>query len=74
MPDNYISRIKLSNGSYVLIKDSKAQSDISTLLGSHALTVLGSAAWEPVASSITASGVPSASVVKDYVEIGRAHV
>ena len=68
MPDNYISRIKLSNGSYVLIKDSKAQSDISTLLGSHALTVLGSAAWEPVASSITASGVPSASVVKDYVD------
>ena len=68
MPDNYISRIKLSNGSYVLIKDAEAQVDIATLVGSHGVAALGAAAWEPVASSITASGVPSASVVKDYVD------
>lgn len=68
MPDNYISRIKLSNGSYVLIKDAKAQSDISTLLGSHVLGALGAAAWEPMAASISGTGVASASLVKDYVD------
>ena len=69
MPD-YISRIKLSNGSYVLIKDSKAQSDISTLLGSHALAAIGAAGWLGVDNAVTADGqgVVTGGKIKEYVD------
>lgn len=65
-----ISRIKLANGSYVNLKDATARSNISTMLGSHALEALGAAAWKALASEISASdaGLPTAAQVKSYVD------
>lgn len=65
-----ISKIKLANGSVVNIKDATARSNISTMLGSHALAALGDAAWKALAANITDNeeGLPTAAQVKSYVD------
>lgn len=55
MADQFISKIKLANGTVVNLKDAKARQDLLTLLGSHGLTALGDAAWKALASSISDS-------------------
>lgn len=69
MADNYISKIKLANGTTVLLKDAKGRADMETLLGEHALLALGDAAWKAVAAEVTGGGeaLPTAEAVKSYV-------
>ena len=70
-----ISKIKLANGTTVTIKDAQGRADMTTILGSHALEALGSAAWKAVAANISGEGLVDASVVKDYVDsqVGQIH-
>lgn len=70
MADQFISKIKLANGTVVNLKDAKARQDLLTLLGSHGLTALGDAAWKALASSISDSdeGLANAKQVKAYVD------
>lgn len=65
-----ISKIKLANGTTVLIKDAQGRTDMTTLLGTHTLSALGTAAWEAVAAEVKegATGLPSVAAVKDYVD------
>ena len=65
-----ISKIKLANGTYVNIKDATARGNIETMLGEHALTALGAAAWKALAASISENdeGLATAAQVKDYVD------
>lgn len=70
MADSYISKIKLANGTTVLLKDAKGRADMETLLGEHALLALGDAAWKAVAAGITNgdAGLATAEQVKAYVD------
>lgn len=65
-----ISKIKLANGTTVLLKDAQGRADMTTLLGTHALGALGAAAWEAVAAEVKegATGLPTAAAVKSYVD------
>lgn len=77
MPDtkNYISKIKLANGTTVYVKDADGRANLTTLLGKHALESLGAAAWKAVATEISGEGLVDASVVKSYVDsqVGQIH-
>ena len=78
MPDNknYISKIKLANGTTVYIKDADGRANLATLLGEHALEALSVAAWKGVAEEVTASAdLPTAEAVKSYVDsaVGKVH-
>lgn len=77
MADSYISKIKLANGTTVLLKDAKGRADMETLLGEHALLALGDAAWKAVAAEVTGGGeaLPTAEAVKSYVtsQVGQIH-
>lgn len=65
-----ISKLQLTNGTVVNLKDATARANISTLIGSHALEALGAAAWKALAASISDSdeGLASAAQVKSYVD------
>lgn len=63
-----ISKIKLANGTTVTIKDAKGRTNVTTLLGGHALEALGAAAWKAVADNISGEGLVDAATVKAYVE------
>ena len=64
-----LSKIKLGSTTYDL-KDADSRTKLSTLLGEHAVEVLGAAAWEGVDSEVTASGqgLPTTGAVKNYVD------
>ena len=70
-----ISKIKLANGTTVTIKDAEGRTNVTTLLGGHALEALGAAAWKAVAANISGEGLVDASVVKAYVDsqVGQIH-
>lgn len=72
-----ISKIKLANGTVVTLKDAQGRSDMTTLLGSHTLEALGTAAWRAVAASISDvdGKIADAKTVKDYVDaqVGAIH-
>lgn len=65
-----ISKIKLANGTVVNLKDAQGRTDLTTLLGEHALAALGAAAWLGVDASLTddGEGVATAGVIKAYVD------
>lgn len=77
MADSYISKIKLANGTTVLLKDAQGRADMTTLLGGQALKALGAAAWKAVAAEVTGGGanLPTAEAVKSYVDsaVGKVH-
>ena len=52
------------------VKDAQARADLITLLGSHALAALGSAAWLGADATVTegATGVATTAAVKNYVD------
>lgn len=64
-----LSKIKIAGVVYDL-KDAIARSNLETLLGTHALKALGSAAWVDTDSKVTegASGVATTAAVKEYVD------
>lgn len=70
-----ISKIKLANGTTVTLKDVQGRTDMTTILGGHALEALGAAAWKAVAANISGEGLVDASVVKAYVDsqVGQIH-
>lgn len=70
-----ISKIKLANGTTVTLKDAQGRTDMTTILGGHALEALGAAAWKAVAANISGKGLVDASVVKAYVDsqVGQIH-
>lgn len=70
-----ISKIKLANGTTVTLKDAQGRTNVTTLLGGHALEALGAAAWKAVAANISGEGLVDASVVKAYVDsqVGQIH-
>lgn len=77
MADSYISKIKLANGTTVLLKDALGRTNMETLLGKHSLEALGAAAWKAVAADVTGGGeaLPTAEAVKSYVTsaVGKIH-
>lgn len=77
MADSYISKIKLANGTTVLLKDALGRTNMETLLGEHALAALGAAAWKAVAAEVTegSTDLPTAEAVKSYVDsaVGKIH-
>mgnify|MGYP004519873255 FL=1 len=70
-----ISKIKLANGTTVTIKDAQGRTDMTTILGGHALEALGAAAWKAVAANISGEGLVDAATVKAYVDgqVGAIH-
>lgn len=64
-----LSKIKISGVVYDL-KDATARANLETLLGTHALEALGSAAWVDTDASVTdgATGVATTKAVKEYVD------
>lgn len=70
-----ISKIKLANGTTVTLKDAQGRTNMTTLLGEHALEALGAAAWKAVAANISGEGLVDASIVKAYVDsqVGQIH-
>lgn len=72
-----ISKIKLANGTTVTLKDAQGRTNVTTLLGGHALEALGAAAWKAVAAEINGGGadLPTAEAVKSYVDsaVGKVH-
>lgn len=64
-----LSKIKIAGVVYDL-KDATARSNLETLLGTHALEALGSAAWFDTDDKVTesASGVATTAAVKEYVD------
>lgn len=72
-----ISKIKLANGTTVTIKDAQGRTNVTTLLGGHALEALGAAAWKAVAAEVNGGGadLPTAEAVKSYVDsaVGKVH-
>lgn len=70
-----ISKIKLANGTIVTLKDAEGRTNVTTLLGGHALEALGAAAWKAVAANISGKGLVDASIVKAYVDsqVGQIH-
>ena len=72
-----ISKIKLANGTTVTIKDVQGRTNVTTLLGGHALEALGAAAWKAVAAEVNGGGadLPTAEAVKSYVDsaVGKVH-
>ena len=77
MADSYISKIKLANGTTVLLKDALGRNNMETLLGEHAVEALGAAAWKAVAAEVNGGGadLPTAEAVKSYVDsaVGKVH-
>lgn len=71
-----LSKIKIGEKIYNL-KDADSRSKLSTLLGEHAVEVLGSAAWLGADATVTegATGVATTAAVKSYVDaqIGLIH-
>lgn len=71
-----LSKIKIGNVVYDL-KDAQARADLTTLIGSHALAALGSAAWLGADAEVTegATGVATTAAVKSYVDaqVGAIH-
>ena len=63
-----ISKIKLANGTTVTLKDAEGRGNMTTLLGGHALSALGAAAWQAMAASISDAGIADAATVKAYVD------
>lgn len=63
-----ISKIKLATGDTVTIKDAQGRTNMTTLLGGHALGALGAAAWKAMAASISDDGIADAATVKAYVD------
>ena len=70
-----ISKIKLANGTTVTLKDAEGRGNMTTLLGGHALSALGAAAWQAMAASISDAGIADAATVKAYVDsqVGQIH-
>ena len=72
-----ISKIKLANGTTVTLKDAQGRTNVTTLLGGHALEALGAAAWKAVAAEVNGGGadLPTAEAVKSYVDsaVGKVH-
>ena len=68
-----ISKIKLANGTIVTLKDAEGRTNMTTLLGGHALEALGAAAWKAVATEVSQSADLEA--VKSYVDsaVGKIH-
>ena len=64
-----ISKVKIGETAYDL-KDAESRSNISTLLGSHAIEALGTAAWRAVTTEISAGDgkIADAATVKAYVD------
>ena len=64
-----LSKVKVSNTTYNL-KDATARADLLTLLGSHALTALGDAAWLGVDATLAdgGTGVATSGTIKSYVD------
>ena len=63
-----ISKIKLTTGDIVTLKDAEGRGNMTTLLGGHELEALGAAAWKAVAANISGEGLVDAATVKAYVE------
>jgi len=76
MADLSLSKIKIGDVTYNL-KDADSRSKLATLLGNHAVEVLGSAAWLGADTTVTdgATGVATTAAVKSYVDaqIGLIH-
>lgn len=73
----FISKIKLAGEQEArIIKDSTAREQIETLLGSHALKALGTAAWAAVAAGVSDNNgnLPTAAQVKSYVDSAVAAI
>lgn len=71
-----ISKIKLANGTIITLKDTEGRTNVTTLLGGHALEALGAAAWKAVATEVSQStDLPTAEAVKSYVDssVGKIH-
>ena len=72
-----ISKIKLANGTTVTIKAAQGRTNVTTLLGGHALEALGAAAWKAIAAEVNGGGadLPTAEAVKSYVDsaVGKVH-
>lgn len=72
-----ISKIKLANGTTVTLKDAQGRTNVTRLLGGHALEALGAAAWKAVAAEVNGGGadLPTAEAVKSYVDsaVGKVH-
>ena len=74
-----ISKIKLANGTTVLLKDAQGRADMTTLLGTHALAALKAAAWLGADTAITEAAsdenVATAKATKEYVDaqVGAIH-
>lgn len=64
-----ISKVKIGNTTYDL-KDADSRQKLETMLGSHAVQVLGSAAWSIVANGVSDNNtnLPTAAQVKTYVD------
>ena len=64
-----ISKVKIGETAYDL-KDAESRSNISTLLGSHAIEALGTAAWRAVTTEISDGDgkIADAATVKTYVD------
>ena len=64
-----LSKVKVGTLTYNL-KDASARSDLSTLLGEHAVAALGAAAWQPMDATVTAggTGLVTGGAIKDYVD------
>ena len=64
-----ISKVKIGETAYDL-KDAESRSNISTLLGSHAIEALGTAAWKAVTTEISDGDgkIADAATVKAYVD------
>ena len=69
MANALLSKMKVGGVIYDL-KDAAARTELDTLVGTHAVEALGTAAWEAVAAKVAAdtNGVPSVAAVKAYVD------
>lgn len=69
-----LSKIKVGETLYEL-KDAQARTDLSSILGGHAVEALGAAAWKAVAAEISGDGLVDAATVKSYVDaqVGAIH-
>ena len=69
MANALLSKMKVGGVIYDL-KDAAARTELDTLVGTHAVEALGTAAWEAVASEVKAggTGLPNVAAVKAYVD------
>lgn len=72
-----LSKITIGGVTYDL-KDASARSNFATLLGEHALTALGNAAWGTITSNASlqnqGTALPTEGAVKDYVDAAVASI